>query len=125
MIPIYIVTSGEYSDYRIRGVYSTRKGAEKQFAEVQGEAWDYVHQIEEYELDAPAPDDSDAPAYEAEIDLETGAITEEPGEQWRAVATKTETMRSLKKARTSSTQSQQHANKLAVEARQKWLRERA
>ena len=48
MAKVFIVTSGEYSDYGIDRVFSTRKLAE-QYVDTKDDDW----QIEEYELDEP------------------------------------------------------------------------
>lgn len=50
---IYVVTSGIYSDYRIEGVFSTKKKAEKWISYTYRPN-DY--EIEEYELDEMQPD---------------------------------------------------------------------
>ena len=59
MSTIYIVTSGSYSDYRIRGVYTTRKAAQ-QFCDdinsIAGRGRGYEYRIEEWEADAPRED---------------------------------------------------------------------
>lgn len=46
MITIYVVTSGEYSDHRIEGVYSTKELAAATITD--------ANEIEEYELDVAA-----------------------------------------------------------------------
>lgn len=43
---MYVLTAGEYSDYRIKGVYSTREKAESVKVHVED-----ANDIEEYELD--------------------------------------------------------------------------
>ena len=51
MAKVYIVTSGDYSDYSIDSVFSTREAAEKRCAVWrQEELWDEPI-IEEYELE--------------------------------------------------------------------------
>lgn len=55
---VYVVTTGEYSDYTIRGIFSTKEGAEKAIAamEVYPPAYcSSVNPIEEYELDEYKP----------------------------------------------------------------------
>lgn len=47
MATIYLVTDGEYSDYRVLGVYSTEEKAE-----AARNLWVAENAIEEYELDA-------------------------------------------------------------------------
>lgn len=46
---VYVVTSGEYSDYRVEGIYSTRELAELAAATITD-----ANEIEEYELDVAA-----------------------------------------------------------------------
>jgi hypothetical protein len=47
---IYAVSSGDYSDYRVNALFSTREAAESFMATVKD---DYYNAIEEYELDPP------------------------------------------------------------------------
>lgn len=67
MAKIFIVTSGEYSDYHIDAVFSTREKAEE-YADICGP--DY--EIEEYEVDAPV-DNKDG-IWKARLDMQSGAI---------------------------------------------------
>jgi hypothetical protein len=80
---VFIVTSGEYSDYGISAVFSTEEGAQR-FIDVRGTGrWDY-YQIEEYELDEDAP--AAESLYCANVNTFTGATdidlreNEEPGD---------------------------------------------
>lgn len=52
---LYVVTEGEYSDYHIVGIYSTKEQAEKVKKYYSG-LWDYPD-IEEWELDGDVPED--------------------------------------------------------------------
>lgn len=55
---VYVVTTGEYSDYTIRGIFSTREGAEKAIAAMEvypSASCCEVNPIEEYELDEYKP----------------------------------------------------------------------
>lgn len=54
---IYAVSSGNYSDYRVNALFSTKKAA-KEFIELVGKKdnWCDFNDIEEYELDPPAVD---------------------------------------------------------------------
>ena len=51
MTAIYIVTSGDYSDYRIEGVFSNKEDAQF-FADTITENSYYIGEIEKWELDA-------------------------------------------------------------------------
>lgn len=48
MVTIYAVSAGDYSDYRVKALYSTREMAQKHAAII-----DDANDIEEYELDNP------------------------------------------------------------------------
>ncbi len=48
---IYIVTAGEYSDYGIVAIFSTRELAQK-FMDTCNQNWD-EHRIEEWQIDKP------------------------------------------------------------------------
>lgn len=55
---VYVVTTGEYSDYTIRGIFSTRKAAEDAIAAMKVYPPAYCcepNPIEEYELDEYKP----------------------------------------------------------------------
>lgn len=55
---VYVVTTGEYSDYTIRGIFSTREGAEKAIAAMEVYPPAYcceVNPIQEYVLDEYKP----------------------------------------------------------------------
>lgn len=47
---IYILTSGEYSDYRIHSVYSTQEKAEEALKKYKNDTWASA-QVEEWPLD--------------------------------------------------------------------------
>lgn len=53
---VYVVTQGEYSDYHIIGVYSTKEKAQELYDAMRksGTYWDEPH-IEDYELDELTP----------------------------------------------------------------------
>ena len=55
MRKVYIVTSGEYSDYGIDSVFSTEEKA-KEWIDVITSMYDGSYNIEPYELDAPIPE---------------------------------------------------------------------
>lgn len=55
MRKVYIVTSGEYSDYGIDRVFSTEEKA-KEWVDVITSMYGGNYDIEQYELDAPIPE---------------------------------------------------------------------
>lgn len=130
---VYVVTSGCYSDYKIEAVFSTEERATAFKAELDktlcdGQFSDIA--IEAWELDARAGEEN-RPIYHAEIDLKTGAV-QDPWMESRMVSTRAravdppdESVASEHIAYGSSAVSAKHAMKLAVEARQAWLREKA
>jgi hypothetical protein len=133
MIPIYVVTRGEYSDYRIEGIFSTAEKAERRRRVVASTyAVDHVR-VEQHELDIPPTRLPSKTVYRSTIDLDTGRMNE--GYPWTPTGGYTGMVERSSEAWAESkgigavccesTRSQAHANKLAVEARQKWLRERA
>lgn len=65
---VYVVTSGEYSDYTIHAVFSTKEKAEEYID--HGEYFSDSYEIEEYELDSENPDMSEK-LYEIDIDYNT------------------------------------------------------
>ena len=74
MSTIYIVTSGSYSDYGIRGVYTTREAAQ-QFCDdinsIAGRCFD-DYEIEEWEADAPREDRG--PGWEVALDANGNVV---------------------------------------------------
>ena len=65
---VYIVTSGEYSDYSIHAVFSTREKAEEYIE--HEEYFSDSYKIEEYVMDGEQPDMSEK-LYEIDIDYNT------------------------------------------------------
>ena len=55
MRKVYIVTSGEYSDYGIDRVFSTEEKA-KEWVDIITSMYNGNYNIEQYELDAPIPE---------------------------------------------------------------------
>lgn len=73
MTTIYLVTSGSYSDYCIRAIFSTREAAEAYIADYNhGAGWPEIG-VEEWPLDAPREELYGA--YVATID-ERGALVD-------------------------------------------------
>ena len=66
MSRVFIVTSGEYSDYGIYRVFSTKKKA-KEWIEVITSMYGGNYNIEQYELDAPIPERKEYLFFEAYI----------------------------------------------------------
>ena len=70
MRKVYIVTSGEYSDYGIDRVFSTEEKA-KEWVEVITSMYGGNYNIEQYELDAPIPERKEYLFFEAYIENNT------------------------------------------------------
>lgn len=66
MSKVYIVTSGEYSDYGIDRVFSTEEKA-KEWVKVITSMYGGNYDIEQYELDAPIPERKEYMFFEAYI----------------------------------------------------------
>jgi len=128
MKTIYLVTSGEYSDYHVEACFSS-----KEKADVYIQKFDKVHsftiaQIETYHLDDPEIDALVIkPEWCARVNLVTGEIFEDGSTDMLAQPHKRGKSHApiigYNHVISRSYTSQKHANKLAVEARQKWLRE--
>ena len=67
MRKVYIVTSGEYSDYGIDRVFSTEEKA-KEWVDVITSMYNGNYNIEQYELDAPIPERKEYLFFEAYIE---------------------------------------------------------
>jgi hypothetical protein len=143
MDKVYVVTSGSYSEYGIRGVFSSRKLAKVAISTAQGLKdedgdslvyWASDTYIEEWAL-------NDLLQYRVQKEwtcgllLDDGSIVEPKRHHSRLIwespfrgevvqcGVKVPFYNNRPIVRTRSTVSQKHAEKLAVEARQKWLRE--
>lgn len=66
MSKVFIVTSGEYSDYSIDRVFSTEEKA-KEWVDVITSMYGGNYDIEQYELDAPIPERKEYMFFEAYI----------------------------------------------------------
>lgn len=79
---VFIVTSGDYSDYQIEAVFSTREKAE---AYINAKGTDYDWEVNEYELDLESTECHDA-MYNLTIDVVTGNVSvngrKEQGTGW-------------------------------------------
>lgn len=51
MSEVYLVTKGEYSDYRVEAVFSTKENAERFMAKFPNSGWGGYNEIEVYSLD--------------------------------------------------------------------------
>ena len=67
---VFIVTSGEYSDYGIDRVFSTEEKA-KEWVDVITSMYNGNYNIEQYELDAPIPERKEYLFFEAYIENNT------------------------------------------------------
>ena len=70
MNKVYIVTSGEYSDYGIDRVFTTEEKA-KEWIDVITSMYNGNYNIEQYELDAPIPERKEYLFFEAYIENNT------------------------------------------------------
>ena len=67
MSKVFIVTSGEYSDYGIDRVFSTEEKA-KEWVDIITSMYGGNYNIEQYELDAPIPERKEYLFFEAYIE---------------------------------------------------------
>jgi hypothetical protein len=132
-VTVYLVTSGEYSDYHIDAVFSTRELAETYIEASKGMPYADYPQIEEWAVNAEAGKVA-REAWTANILLDTGEIRGEAREKLlaRPRARKVEGRLYPWNPGISPTSytalslvSAAHARKLAVEFRQAWLRKQA
>jgi hypothetical protein len=146
MAKVYVVTSGCYSDYGINGIFSTRELAQEWIDKAANVAamkddegcnlWIYGGEadakIEEWELDALQYarifkkwhfgmflDDGSL-----ENDVHEGQEFGVPHKGTATIAERVPAYDGRPCVRVESCKSAEHAKKLAVEARQKWLREK-
>jgi hypothetical protein len=122
---VYLVSTGEYSDYTILGLFSTREKADAFITELAKGRFQQPNDVEEYDLDARVGQ-AYGPTWLARITLDTGEVraskcifdsvrhpevcTVEPHDNELLTAV--------------SPISKEHATKVAVEKRQEWLRTR-
>lgn len=68
MTTIYVVTAGEYSDYRIHAMFSTRENAERYMEALPNPGYSGYNEIEEWTLDdMPEPAARGLKSYEVQI----------------------------------------------------------
>jgi len=127
MTEIYIVTQGSYSDYHIKACFSNRKYAEDYCANVNNLDNRYTDEaiIEEYDVD-----DSEVrnliirSVWRIDIKFPSGEFSYPEESKVLVDATKRgQADTYVDFATAESYISMDHAKKLAVEARQQWLRE--
>jgi hypothetical protein len=132
---VYVVASGEYSDYGIEAIFSTRDLAESYSAKLNSEGHQSYRNkiynnanVEEYELD---PDEGANPKplqtiYGASIYLNSGDLAKVPndGKCFRTLDFRVPPVEFRGAVVNAySNQSSEHALELAAEARQSFLRE--
>lgn len=118
---VYVVTQGEYSDYRIRAIFEHRDEACRYRDKLRGgDMWESC-EVEEYELGEPKK--RLRRWYQSEICIKDGLITEFPVtvEECEFIS------QAIDKSyngtlRFRSSISQGHATKCVIEYRQEWLR---
>jgi len=132
---VYVITSGDYSDYSIYGVASTKSKAEAIIAAAKGadEYWAQDARIEEYPVDEML-------TYKQFVEWHCGMLLDDGSvvEQHDRVAwakpfrsrveqfnVKVPFYQNRPIVRVKSAVSQAHANKVAAEKRQEWLRTKA
>jgi hypothetical protein len=119
MSKVIVLTSGEYSAYSISGVFSSLEKA-REYANRRNPkelSWNF----EEYEIDA-GEKELMYTFYRAVINIEDGSIWEHGKiERW-GIPSNVIRDEGTKIIEVESSISQEHANKLAVEARQAYLR---
>lgn len=122
MATVYIVTHGEYSDYGIDAVFSDREKADRFAAELEKAVDGQRVQVAEWTVDEKAEAFA-RPIYLCYIDRDGNAEIGAP--RYMFVSERYTKMLACDSGRCygESAVSAEHAMKLAVEARQKWLRE--
>ena len=135
---IYVVTAGEYSDYGICAMFSRREDAERYIELHGGKCRSDVNRYADYSIEEYGLDEHRGAewvsVYSTEISMGTGDIRRRDESQ--VLSTDLFARKSrvdvfdhssdcrYHTARAYSGVSQDHADKLAVEARQKYLREK-
>ena len=131
---VYVVTSGSYSDYGIRAIFSTQELAQAYIdkANAAETYWASDTTIEEWPLDGEA-EAKLFTRWKVGMLLDDGSVKEGPCEsqEFGHPESKIEQYGNTSPCyanrpivRVVSVKSAQHALKMAAEARQKWLREK-
>ncbi len=122
---VIVLTSGEYSDYGISGVFSSMAKAEAYVMTMQkGEGGLTGYNFEEYEADECSAESWQS-IFACAIDVD-GNLIRESTEEKLVMPDYSEVrdfLRSSTEFRAESSISADHARKLAAENRQSWLRE--
>lgn len=120
MSQVFVVTTGQYSEYRIKAILSDNGAAIKLAEQIGG-------RVQPWAVDTDS-EQTYKPAFKIEIDLASGEIydiSQDEGWAVRLVGINERVGESLcnqNYATVESFVSLGHAKKLAVEARQHWLR---
>ena len=124
---VYVVTAGEYSDYEIWGIFSTLEKARDFVAAMRTKNPRFDPcSIQEWEVDTIL-DRTGVSGWEVCLDTNTGNTIyagHDEGQDNSTIASE-QTRCHPDQVTGFSVHSLEHARKLAVEARQKWLREKA
>ena len=124
MNTIYLVTSGEYSDYSIDGVFSTKNKAERYIKTAQASRlYHDDYRIEKWVLDRALREKS-YKEWHCSIMLETGEMSDVKFNEEFGIPASSTSYTDIR-AFSYSCKSKSHCLKLAVEARQKWMRAQA
>ena len=127
MSEVFLVCQGEYSDYHVCGVFSTREKAEAHIVVLKQAEWHDDPEIETWVVDERAKD-----VYQelhwAQIRISDGAITYTCS-RWDTeppnyTLTHVHCLPYAHYIEACSAKGREHAKKLAVEARQKYMREK-
>src|SRR5436190_8000413 len=118
---IYIVTEGTYSDYHIEGAFSSRERADEYVKIREGEKYRYEVSVEEYELDEELKK-SYITIYKIRVLLHDGRVDKEWEDRGYFKDNYSNKVIFRTEAIGESVISKEHALKLAIEARQEWLR---
>jgi len=132
---VFVVTTGCYSGYSIKGIFSTEEKARQYMknCETSEECWDkYFNDLATWTLDEALREENYT-RHDVGIMLDTGEVREGPStiEFWGIPQPQTYVSESVPAykgrgiVRAESHISARHAMKLAVEARQAWMREHA
>jgi hypothetical protein len=126
MATVYVLTQGSYSDYQIVGVFSTEEGARRAASELAQEQYVEVNDLETYELDEKA-DWTYRTTYQSWIDHEGAIVRRDSRQKFAGNGGNAFAYTNPRGiiACGKSGLSPDHADKLAIEGRQFWLRELA
>lgn len=133
MSKVFVVTHGAYSDYCIDAIFSTKEKAEEYVVKYNETNSYDKGEITEWDLDEMENAELITQTWSCRINLNTGDITHEKPNEYKLVVKQgergdTSTDKAIPgfdvHGMATSYISAEHARKLAVELRQKWLREK-